>query len=162
MKTERPANVRLATPADEDQIYWLMKEAHLEQPIFPMDEQKIRKFIRHATTRKGGVIGVIEGPRGLEAYILAVLSSYWYTESWHLEELSNFVHPNHRKTNHAKHLIQFAKWFSEQLGLPLIMGILSTKRLEGKIKLYTRQGIIPCGALFAHNTGHDHMLSENG
>lgn len=159
---ERPLNVRLATPADEDAVYKLMQTAYIEQPIMPLNEHKIRDKIRLATERKGGVLCVIDGENGIEAYLIATLSQYWYTDQWHLEELSNFVHQDHRRTTHAKSLIEFIKWFAEQMGVPLIMGILSTQRLDAKIRLYRRQ-VTPVGAVFAYNTGHiDGLLSEKG
>lgn len=166
MTTERPKNVRAAVPADEDAIMGLMRLAFKEQPILPLNEQKIREKIRMCTERKkdvlGGVVGVIDGPEGLEGYVIAIPSRYWYTDAWHLEELSNFVHPDHRHPGHAKALIEFMKWFTEQLGLPLQMGILSTIRLEAKTRLYSRQ-MKHCGAVFVHNTGHEMgLLSEMG
>ena len=153
MTTERPTIVRIATPADEEEIMRLMLAAFAEQPTFELNEDKIRTKIRQATQREGGVIGVIDGPKGLEGYLFAQLAQYWYTDEWHLEELSNFVHPDHRHPGHAKALIEFAKWFAEQMSVPLLMGILSTKRLEAKIRLYTRQ-VRQVGAVFIYNTGH--------
>lgn len=160
--TEKPTNVRIAIRSDEDGIYNLMVEAHREQPIFELNEFKIREKLRFCTDRKGGAIGVIDGPSEIEAYLIGELQRHWYTDEWHFGELSNFVHPEHRKKPHAKNLIQFAKWFAEQMGMPLIMGILSTQRTAAKIRFYERQ-ITPCGALFVHNTGHANgVLSEMG
>lgn len=163
MTTQRPTSVRVAMPSDEDEIMRLMQAAFVEQPIFPLDEQKMREKIRMCTGRKGGVIGVVEGKDGkLEGYIIALMIQFWYSMDWCLEELSNFVHPDHRKSTHAKDLINFAKWFAEQLEMPLILGILSTQRLQPKIRLYERQAKM-CGAIFVHNTGHlDNALSEAG
>lgn len=162
MATQYPKSVRVAVPSDEVEIIRLMRAAFFEQPIFPLNEDKMRETIRHCVNRKGGVIGVIDGPKGLEGYLIATLFQHWYTDAWHLEELSNFVHPDCRKPGHAKALIEFAKWFAETMGYPLIMGILSTQRLEAKTRLYQRQ-IKMVGAVFAHNTGHiDGLMSERG
>lgn len=153
-KTAFPSIVRLGAPADEEEILRLMYAAFDEQPIFPLNEAKMRHEIRRAVNRDGGVIGVIPGKDGrLEGYLLAVLSTYWYSDAWHIEELTNFVHPDHRHPGHAKALIEFAKWFAEQMNIPLLMGILSTKRLEAKIRLYKRQ-VTQAGAVFVYNTGH--------
>lgn len=163
-RTSRPLNVRIATRLDEPEILRLMRAAFEEQPIFPLDEEKMLAEIRLATDRKGSVIGVIDGKdRKIEGYLFAVISQYWYSsDSWHLSELSNFVHPDCRHPGHARSLIEFAKWFAEAMSIPLVMGILSTQRLEAKIRLYRRQ-IVPCGAIFVHNTGHiGNLLSEKG
>ena len=162
MTITRPPSVRVAIPSDENEIMRSMRAAFEEQPIFPLDEQRMRDRIRMCTQRKGGVVGVIDGPKGIEGYLIAVLSQYWYTDAWHLEELSNFVHPDYRRSTHAKDLISFAKWFAEQMSVPLIMGILSTQRLDAKIRLYQRQ-VKHVGAVFAFNTGHlGDALSELG
>lgn len=160
--TDRPSNVRTATPEDEQNVLKLMRRAYQEQPIFKLNEDKMLKMIQRATQRTGGILGVIDGPNGLEGYLLCVLSQHWYTDDWVVDELSNFVDPDHRRSSHAKNLIEFGKWFAEQMHLPLIMGILSTKRTEAKIRLYRRQ-VRPCGGIFVHNTGHlSDALSEMG
>jgi GNAT superfamily N-acetyltransferase len=159
--TEKPASVRIASPEDEAEIWGLMQEAYKEQPIMPLVKERVMEKVMMGTRRKGGVIGVIDGKDGLEGYLIAVLSRWWYTDEWHVEELSNFVHPDHRKSQHAKNLIEFAKWFAEQMNLPLIMGIMSTKRLDAKVRLYKRQ-VTQCGAVFLHNTPHAGLLSEMG
>ena len=162
--TERPSTIRLATPADENGIMELMCAAFDEQPIFPLDKDKMREKIRLCTSRQGGFVALAEGENGkLEGYLIAILGSYWYSDAWHLEELSNFVHPDCRKgTHHARDLIQFAKWFAETMNVPLLMGILSTQRLESKIRLYQRQAKM-AGAIFVHNTGHvGDLLSAAG
>lgn len=162
MTTERPSTVRIATPKDEDEVMRLMRAAFAEQPIFPLNEQRMRNNIRVCTERRGGVLGVIDGPNGIEGYLIAVLGQHWYSDVWHLEELSNFVHPDYRKSTHAKDLISFVKWFAEQLQMPVVLGILSTKRLEAKIRLYQRQ-VRHVGAVFVYNTGHaGDALSEMG
>jgi hypothetical protein len=165
--TPMPPNVRFAKSSDEDEIMRLMRAAFKEQPIFPLNENKMREVIRKCTAEdmqnRRGMVAVIDGPDGLEGYLIAVFSQYWYTDAFHLEELSNFVHQDHRRgKHHARNLIEFAKWFAEFCGVPLIMGILSTQRLEPKIRCYQRQMKL-CGAVFTHNTGHvDGLLSERG
>ena len=167
MTTAMPANVRFAVASDEDEIMRLMHAAFREQPIFPLNEHKMRGAIRKCTLEnlndRKGFVAVIDGPDGLEAYLIAVFAQYWYTDAFHIEELSNFVHPDHRRgKHHARNLMEFAKWFSEFCGAPLIMGILSTQRLEPKTRLYQRQMKL-CGAVFVHNTGHvGDALSEAG
>lgn len=165
MKTPFPSTVRLGIPGDEDQIYKLMCLAYEEQPIFPLDEDKMREMIKHCVNRKGGFVGVIDGEDGkLEGYIIAVLSQFWYTKAWHLEELSNFVRPDLRalRPGHAKNLINYAKAFADVMDYPIIIGILSTQKLEAKIRLYRRQAT-QVGAVFAYNTGHlGGALSEMG
>lgn len=168
-KTEYPKEVRTATMADADELLALMRLAHTEQPIAPFSEDAVRVTIKSAiegTENRKGVIGVVEGERGIEGYILAFITPWWFSdpavpEGWRLEELTNFVHPDCRRSGHAKRLIEFAKWLSENIGLILIMGIMTNGRLDAKIRLYQRQ-VTPFGGLFFHNAAAGCSLSEMG
>lgn len=167
VKTVRPASVRFGRVEDTEEIMRLMHAAFKEQPIFPLNERKMREAIRSCTAEnlndRRGMVAVIDGEKGIEGYLIAVFATYWYTDATHLEELSNFVHPDHRKgKHHARQLMDFAKWFAEFCDVPLLMGILSTQRLEPKIRMYQRH-VKMCGAVFVHNTGHvDGLLSRMG
>lgn len=168
-KTPRPLDVRLATISDEEAALELMCIAQREQPIFTLNYNKIRGVIQRCTRPqaaegKFGALALIDGPDGtLEGYLLMLVTQHWFTDDWHVDEISNFVRPDIRKVRpgHARKLINFAKWFAEAMDMPLIMGILTTKRLEAKIKLYGRQ-LIPAGCVFVHNTGHGKSLTEMG
>lgn len=141
--------VRLAVPEDEDALYKMLCLNHKENGIYPMNESKVREFIRHATQRQGGMIGVIEGENYLEGSVGLTLETWWYTDRWSIGERWNFVHPNHRRTDHAKKLIKFAKWVADNMKLDLEMGVMSNERTEAKVRLYRRQ--LPCvGAFFLY------------
>ena len=49
------------------------------------------------------------------------------------------VHPDHRKSDKAKQLMQFSKTASEGLSLDLTISVLSTDRTAAKVRLYQRQ-----------------------
>jgi N-acetylglutamate synthase-like GNAT family acetyltransferase len=162
--TERPANIRFGVPSDENAILDLMRAAYKEQPVFPLNEDKMRDRIKECLKLKNGFMAVTTDDKGGPVgYLIATVSSFWYTDSHMVEELSNFVHPDYRTSgSRGKHLIEFAKWFAEQMDLPLIFSILSTQRLAAKTRLYQRQGTL-AGAVFVHNTGHiEGLLSEMG
>lgn len=141
--------VRLAVPADEDSLFALLTLAHAENGLFAQVESKVRAMIRSATEWKGGLIGVIPGPNGPEGAIGMVISSFWYTDELHIEELFNFVHPDHRRSTHAKRLLEFAKRMQAELRMPLLLGILTLNRLEPKMRLYQRQ-LPQIGAVFQY------------
>lgn len=147
------AGVRFAVPADEDALYELLTLAHAENGLFPQVEGKVRAMIRRATEQQGGMIGVIQGEQRLEGVIGMLLSTFWYTDAVHLEEFVNFVHPDHRRSTHAKRLLEFAKWcqrgLSRDVNVPLLAGILTFHRLEPKIRLYQRQ-LPQVGAVFQY------------
>jgi len=152
------AGVRLARPADEDSIYALLLELYAENALMPMSEAKVRATIRAGTRGQGGIVGVIEGEDGIEASIGMSFSQFWYTHAWHLNELWCFVHPAHRKTTHARRLIEFGKWCADRLStgdelgknrVPLLLGIVTRHRLLAKLRLFQRQ-VPQVGALFMH------------
>lgn len=131
--------VRMAKPGDENAIFKMLCLAQKENGIFSMSERKVRDFIRQATEQRGGIIGIIEGKHYIEASIGLIVENWWYTDQWSIGERWNFVHPNHRKSDHAKKLIEFAKWCSDSMQLDLEMGVISNERTEAKIRLYRRQ-----------------------
>lgn len=149
-RTVKPENVRLAMAGDEDAIFDILALAHAENGCAPMNDLKVRRGIKDAIEQRGGVLGVIDGPTGFEGVLMLRLSQWWYSEEWHLDELCNFVHPNFRSSNHAKSLLQFGKWFAEQMNRPLFIGVMTHTRMEAKNRLYRRQ-LHQGGALFYHN-----------
>lgn len=148
--TPKPSNVRIAIPNDEEAIYQLLKN-HLysENALFPLSENKARETIRRACNHDNAMIGVIENESGIVATVGLFLSQYWYTDATYLDELWNHTHPDHRKSDYAKNLIDFSKWANENIGVVLMMGIMSTIRTEAKVRLYSRK-LQMIGAFFAN------------
>jgi N-acetylglutamate synthase-like GNAT family acetyltransferase len=142
--------VRPAVPEDEEPIYQMLLKLHTENGLFPVAENKVREVIRTATERRYGLIGVIEGEKELEASVGLELSQWWYTDEWCLSEKWNFVLPQYRKSLHAQNLIEYAKWSARAMGVPLQMGIITTKQTEAKVRLYERR-MQNVGALFMDN-----------
>lgn len=152
--TPKPDNVRIASSEDEAEILRLMRMAHAEQPIASLSEDKLRTIIKIATDddpkSRRGIVGVIDGPNGMEGYFCAVFSEWWFSTEWRIEELSTFVDPKYRDGKDFNSLIQFAKWAAESFGLILVLGITASERLLPKIRLYEKH-INPFGALFFYN-----------
>jgi GNAT superfamily N-acetyltransferase len=155
MSEESFAGVRLARPEDEERLYALLLHLYEENALLPMSEKKVRAAIRAGTRGEGGIVGVIEGANGIEASIGMAFSQFWYTEAWHLNELWCFVHPDHRRSTHARRLIEFAKWCADRLSrqaaatIPLVLGIVTRHRLLPKLRLFQRQAP-QVGAIFMH------------
>lgn len=127
------------TVEDEDAVFAMLLGLHEENGIFRVDEEKVRAVIQQATTQQGGIIGVIRGEDGLEASIGLAVEQWWYTLDWCVSERWMYVVPAARRKNHAKRLIDYAKWCSQQLGVPFENGIMSTTRTAAKERLYSRQ-----------------------
>jgi GNAT superfamily N-acetyltransferase len=146
--------VRMARPEDEEAVWQLLLLLGAENAILPWSEKKVRAAIRHGTRGEGGIVGVIDGPGGIEASVGLQFSQFWYTEAWHLNELWLHVHPDHRATTHAKRLVEFAKWCADRLStpetnIPLLFGVVTRHRLLPKMRLFQRQAP-QIGALFLH------------
>lgn len=150
----KPTNVRLARPDEGDVLYALLMGLHEENGQAPLDPVKTRVEIENMLDPKIGIIGVIDGPDGLEGAVGMILTSWWYTSRPHLSEVFNYVRPDRRKSTHAKHLIEFAKWCADDLGIRLYMGIVTTERTEAKERLYRRQ-LAHIGGYFMHEPAKD-------
>lgn len=149
--------VRLAMPADEDQIFELLLLLHAENGMFGVNPFKVREGIKWATRRKGGIIWVVNEGALIVASLGMLISTDWYSDDEYLLERWNYVHPRYRKSDHARKLLEQAKWTSEWFSreskkkgrgpVPFQCGINSFDRTEGKVRLYARH--MPCiGAFF--------------
>lgn len=158
-----PSIVRPAVAADLDEIWRLFRLHADENALFPLSESKVTFYLRRVLDPKSiapddtgprGQIGVI-GPVGaLEGAIMLMLGSPWYSEEVTLDDCMNFVDPAHRKSNHAKALISYAKHLVDRVreGNPdfcMTMGVVSTDRTQAKIRLYSRH-LKPVGAYFIY------------
>lgn len=164
MTKENPFGVVRATAADEDAIFSALCALHEENGMWPMNPIRVKEEIQKATrgSSRPAIIGLIKGKDGtIEGMVWLLLTDSWYSDwvSW-CERLL-FVMPEHRRSTHAKRLVQFAKWCSdimseqlinangEQKEIPLIIGIQTFKALEPKMRLYQRQ-FKQIGATFMH------------
>lgn len=158
--TLTPSIVRRATPKDYKGIWELFRLLHQENGIFTLSVPKLDWLLNRILHTDEippedpglrGYMGVV-GPEGghLEGFILLVLGSYWYSDDIILEEYANFVHPDHRRTDHAKTLLGYAKYLSDKIGIPLSIGIISNNRTAAKVRLYRRQ-LPESGAFFLYN-----------
>lgn len=143
--------VTIALPSDFTNLMAFLRLMHKENAIAPIVEKRVENILSRGLARDNAVIGVIRGPSGIEASTGLYLGNFWYSDSIHIEDLWCFVHPDHRRTSHAKDLLNFARWASTELGKPLLMGVLSTERTSAKVRLYNRALGAPAGALFVVN-----------
>ena len=129
-----------------------------ENGMFSLSDRKVDYYITRLLhpesiaqddTGPRGFIGVI-GPVGaLEGCIMLTVGSVWYSDDWTLDEHINFVDPAYRNSNHAKDLIEYAKNCADRIGIPLVIGVLSTERTAAKVRLYGRY-LTPAGAFFVN------------
>ena len=145
--TSSASIVRIANQKDFSEIWRLFRESHSENALFPLAEDKINWFLSRVLSPESipsddvnvrGVLGVIGTIGSLEGMVLLTIGSQWYSRAHYLEEYMVYVDTGHRRSGHAKALVSWMKLQSEVTGLPLLTGILSTKRTEAKCRLYQR------------------------
>lgn len=155
-----PSRVRLATAADKEEVMKLCRQLHGENGLMPMNEEKLSTQLEIALQKKGGFLGIIGAPGKLEGVIFLIVSTYWYSNHPHLEELFLYVVPDCRRMKVAEQLMEFAKWCSDESGLPLIIGVMSTIRTKGKVRLYQRVFSEPAGSFFVHKPTKGQAAAE--
>lgn len=153
------SHVRVAVPADRQEIWRLFLQGHRENGMFTLSPAKVDWWLSRMLepeklpawdTGPRGAIGVIGDVGKLEALVFVTFGSYWYSDQRHLEEFIVYVDPECRHSGHAKALINWMKQQSELTGLPLVTGIISNHRTEAKVRLYER--LLPkAGAFFLFN-----------
>jgi hypothetical protein len=150
MGTELP-KVRIAVPADEDDVMSMCRRLWEENGLFTLNEDKVRGYLHRCFKQKGAIVGVIGETGHLEASTCLILSDYWYSDQWHLSELWNFVDGDHRRSHNAEALIEFGKSCAMKMNMPLVTGIITNRSMAGKVRLYRRALGYPAGAFFVFN-----------
>lgn len=157
--------IRVGTPDDVDDMMSLAMLASSENGFINAKPEKMLQEIFSALSLHRGMVGIIGDPGNVEAAVLLRIGEMWYSGEAVVEERAIFIHPDfrHEKGDRAaqrlsrhRRLCEFSKKTADSLNLPLIIGVLSNQRTEGKIRLYERQFGKPAGAFFLYgaSTGH--------
>ena len=152
-KVSRPTRVRIAVESDRERLWSQLMLAAQENAMAPVYQECLEPVIDNMISRKSGIAGVIDGTTAFAGSVGLTFAQFWYSKEWHVEEMWCFVHPDYRRgqqnKGHAKALLDFAIWWANEMGMPLLMGVLTETRTEGKVRLYKRS--LPMrGALFLH------------
>jgi hypothetical protein len=145
--------VRTGTPEDLDSIMELALKVAKENGVFAPNIDKVLSEIWPALHRHQGIVGVIGEPGGtLEGFALLRIGQQWYNNMEILEERVVYVDQKFRsaKGGRARKLYEFCKHTSDVLELPLIVGVLSSTRTEGKTRLLRRLFGPEVGAFWWH------------
>ena len=164
--TNTEVKVRVATPEDIEGCLRLFIQANEENGIALLDRDKLFHIVWPSLHQDGGIIGIIGEPgQQPEGVILLRIESLWYSDDPVITEKLVYVHPDFRsaKGGRAAKLCEFAKKTSDELEMPLVIGVLSNERTKGKIKTYERLLGPQAGAFFLYNgkTGLSHESAAN-
>ncbi len=141
--------VRKAVLTDKPQIMEMCEENHRDNGQFSLAAHKVEGMIDRAFNGGGAIIGVV-GQHQIEGMMVLLISQFWYSDDWCLEELENYVRPQFRKSTHAKDMINFGRRCSDELGIPLVIGVVSNERTRAKMELYKRIMGESVGGYFMH------------
>lgn len=142
--------VTKARPSDKEAVIEICKEDHAENGQFSLSGKKLEQMVSSILEKGEGVIGLIRRTQDIEAIMLMKIANFWYSDDYCLEEVLNFVRPAYRRSTNAKDMINFAKRCSDELGIPLVIGVVSNERTKPKLELYRRQLGEPCGGYFVY------------
>lgn len=146
-------SVRIGTLDDLDNMMNLAMMACEENGFLDPNPQKLLVDIYPALCLQDGIVGIIgEIGKMPESAVLLRVGSMWYSDKKIVEEKAIFTHPDFRdaKGGRARRMCEFSKRVADNLGLPLIIGILSNHRTEGKVRMYRRIFGEPTGAFFLY------------
>jgi GNAT superfamily N-acetyltransferase len=146
--------IRLATPDDMPEVMRLAVMACEDNGFLDFNPALLAAEIWPALNVDNGLFAIV-GPVGsnaIEGFVLLRIGKMFYSERPVIEEKCLWVHPDHRSARggRARKLLEFTKTTADRLGLPLIIGIMSTKRSAGKVRLYERMFGQPAGAFFLY------------
>ena len=157
--TDTDITVRVATTKDLKEIMALSVEAAKENGFLNANTTLLLKAVWGPLNQDHGIIGCI-GTNPIEGMVVLNIGTVFYSDQECIEERTVFVRPEFRsaKGGRAKKLVEFSKSVSDNLGLPLLIGIMSNERTKAKIKLYERLIGPPSGAYWLYQTrtgGHE-------
>ena len=154
--------IRLATPDDLDDVMRLAITACEENGFLNASTELLVKEIYPALCQDHGLCPVIGKPGGdIEGLALLRIGAMWYSHATVVEERAIFIYPEFRsaKGGRARRLCEYSKHVADTLGIPLLIGILSNTRTEGKVRMYKRIFGEPAGAFFLYGAravpGHE-------
>jgi hypothetical protein len=151
--TDETLEIRLATPTDMTEVMRLAVTACEENGFLNASQELLAKEIWPALNQDHGLCPVIGPPGGaIEGLALLRIGAMWYSPQTVVEERAIFVYPQFRaaKGGRARRLCEYSKHVADTLKIPLLIGILSNTRTEGKIKMYKRIFGEPAGAFFLY------------
>lgn len=162
--TVDPETVVVATEPWFPGIMDAVRLAHAENGQHPLSLDKTAAIVWRGVTRQKAIIGVLGTPSLVKGMVVLTVDPVSYSDEEQILEHINFIRPDHRRSNYAKMLIKFAKHCSDEIGLDLMIGIISDTRLEAKRRLYERQ--LPIGGFwFLHRPrllGAQAVVIEDG
>jgi hypothetical protein len=156
--------VRIATPDDVHQLMEMGIAANDEVGISKANPERLLMDIWPALHLQGGIIGVIGAPgKTIEGGIVLKITNLWYGDEEFLEERVVYIRPEYRNVKPRSNkeqksrfgmLIEFAKKTSDELQIPLCVGISTAIGFKGKARMYQHYLGEQAGAFYLYGRKH--------
>lgn len=145
--------IRIGTPEDIHDMMDIAMNASDENGFVAASKSKMLQELYSALSRHYGLMGIIGYPgEKAEGAVLLRFGQLWYSDQPIVEEKAIFIRPEFRaaKGGRARRLCKFSRYIADQFGMPLVIGVLSNHRTEGKVRMYEREFGKPSGAFFLY------------
>lgn len=150
MTTNEFADIAFVKKGDEAALMKVLERNHEENPLATLSWPKVEAIVRRGIDQELALIGVIRGPKGvIEATAGFLISQWWFSEEFHLEELWIYVVPEYRRSTHARHLYRWAKYLSDEMKMPIVSGVMTLEKMRPKVRLAQRE-LPQVGAVFMY------------
>ena len=143
--------LRLGTPDDMREVMDLAIAAAKENALLTANQVLLAKAVWPALNLDHGAVGCIGKEGGeIEGMVVLNVGTLFYSDEPALEERVVYVKPEYRaaKGGRARKLCEFSLSIAQKLGLPLLIGILSSEQTKQKVELYRRVFGEPSGAFW--------------
>lgn len=160
--------IRVGTPADMKEVMDLAIAAATENALMTANQVLLAQAIWPALNQNHGLVGCIGKPGSeIEGIVVLNVGTLFYSDEPCVEERVIFIKPEYRsaKGGRARKLCEFSRSVAERLGLPLLIGVLSSEMTKQKIELYKRVFGEPSGAFWVvgrKTGGHEVLRDSHG
>jgi GNAT superfamily N-acetyltransferase len=146
--------VRAGTRDDFPAILALLRGLHAETPHAPLCADRLGEGVAECLQEGLVILSLDSGGRPVGTVGLVVQSPWFSAESW-LSDLWMYVHPQHRRTPHARTLLAACARVAAERCMPLQMTVSGYgPRIAGKIRLFSRVLGEPTGAIWHKVPAH--------
>ena len=144
-------------PGDETgfaRTFELLRMLHAETPHAQLSLPKLHQGLADVI-EQGVVVVSVTRAGELAGTVGLAEESPWFSDDRWLSDRFFFVHPRHRRTPHARCLLDAARLVARDMKLPLHMAVTGYgDRTAGKVRLFSRALGEPCGAIWIVRSAH--------
>lgn len=139
--------MRMAEPSDLEAIGKLLYLMHAEVAVLTVDEPKARETVTAIVNSRQCLVSCDDTGQIVGSLGLIYGEPFWYSSDRGLMDKWFYIHPDHRGGTHAQDLIVTAKKLARIAGIPLWVGVSSTKKTVRKM-LFLEKWMQPFGGMF--------------